>query len=51
MNAARDIRTNFLFVALATDLAIDVLPTPGGPTRHKIEPLFSLPAIARQGIL
>jgi len=42
VNAAQRIRTNFLLVARATDLAIDVFPTPGGPTRHNIEPLFFL---------
>ena len=29
-------RTNFLPRARATDFAIDVLPTPGGPTKHKM---------------
>ena len=33
---------NFLEVALAIDLASDVFPTPGGPTRHKIGPLILL---------
>ena len=31
----RDIRVNFLLVALAIDSPSEVLPTPGGPTRHK----------------
>ena len=29
-------RTNFLPSARATDFAMLVLPTPGGPTRHKM---------------
>ena len=30
----KDILTNFLPMALATDLPKDVLPTPGGPTKQ-----------------
>ncbi|MPM63128.1 hypothetical protein SDC9_110008 [bioreactor metagenome] len=32
----RDILTYFLLSAFAIDLAIDVLPTPGGPTKQRI---------------
>ena len=36
-------RTNFRFTALATDRPSDVFPTPGGPTRQRMEPLgFSI---------
>ena len=38
MEIILEILTNFLFNDLATDLAIELLPTPGGPTRHKIGP-------------
>ncbi len=31
---------NLRFIALAIDVAKDVLPTPGGPTKQRIEPLF-----------
>ena len=34
----RDILTKCLPSDLATDFAIDVLPTPGGPARHMIGP-------------
>ena len=34
-----DTRTNFRSSEVATDLANDVLPTPGGPTKHKYRPL------------
>ena len=37
----RLILTKFLFIASAIDLASDVFPTPGGPTKHKIGPLTS----------
>ena len=33
-----EILTNFLPIAFATDFANEVLPTPGGPTKHKIGP-------------
>jgi hypothetical protein len=36
-----DILINFLFKALAIDDARDVLPTPGGPTKHRTGPLAS----------
>ena len=31
---------NLRFIALAIDVAKDVLPTPGGPTKQRMEPLF-----------
>nr|GMD97299.1 Uncharacterised protein [Ipomoea batatas] len=37
----RDMRTNFLPKAAATDDARDVFPTPGGPTKHNTGPLAS----------
>ena len=33
-----DMRTNFRPVALAIDIPSEVLPTPGGPTKHRIDP-------------
>ena len=36
----KDARTNLRFIALAIDEANDVLPTPGGPTKQRMEPLF-----------
>ena len=39
----KDILTKFLPVAEAIDFPRDVLPTPGGPTKHKIGPfIFSV---------
>ena len=35
-----DIRINSLPVALAIDLATEVFPVPGGPTRQRIGPLI-----------
>ena len=37
----KDILTNFLPIASARDLAIDVLPTPGGPNKVIIGEVFS----------
>ena len=34
----KEIRINFLPVALAIDFPKEVFPTPGGPTRHKMGP-------------
>jgi hypothetical protein len=34
--------------ARATDLASEVLPTPGGPTRHRIGPFMSLLELAHR---
>ena len=34
-------RAHLRFIARATDMATEVLPTPGGPTRHRIFPLAS----------
>ena len=31
---------NLRFIALAIEVAKEVLPTPGGPTKQRIEPLF-----------
>ena len=36
----RETRVNFRFTASAMDSAKEVLPTPGGPTRHKIGAFF-----------
>ena len=36
----KEILINFLFVALAIDFPREVLPTPGGPTKHKIGPFI-----------
>ena len=36
-----DTRTNFRPIAVAIDLASDVLPTPGGPTKQRIGPFTS----------
>src|SRR5713226_5600445 len=41
-----DMRTKLRPVARATDLPSEVLPTPGGPTRHRIGPL----ELAHQGL-
>jgi hypothetical protein len=38
----RERRANFLPIARAIDLQIEVLPTPGGPTRQRIGPLIFL---------
>jgi hypothetical protein len=38
----REILANSLPVALAIDLPKDVLPTPGGPTKHNIVPVAFL---------
>ena len=37
----REIRESFRLVALATDMAMEVLPTPGGPTRQSTCPFSS----------
>src|SRR5690625_399760 len=37
-----EILTKFLLIALEIDLAKDVFPTPGGPTRQIIGPLIEL---------
>ena len=37
----RDIRTYLRPMDLAMDRAMEVLPTPGGPTRQRIWPLMS----------
>src|SRR3954462_8174262 len=44
-----DMRTNSRPVALAIDLPSEVLPTPGGPTRHRIGPAAGGPAEAQDG--
>ena len=36
----KEILMNFLFVAFAIDFPKDVLPTPGGPTKHRIGPFI-----------
>jgi hypothetical protein len=48
-----DTRMNLRFVARATDLASEVLPTPGGPTRHRIGPLsfFTSACTARYSMI
>jgi hypothetical protein len=38
-------RTNLRFVARAIDWPSEVLPTPGGPTRHRIGPLSRFHAL------
>ena len=38
----KEILSNSLFIALAIDLPSEVLPTPGGPTRHNILGAFLL---------
>ena len=38
----KEILTNFLPIDVAIDLAIDVLPTPGGPTKQTIGPFNDL---------
>ena len=40
IETTKDILINFLLVALAIDFPKDVLPTPGGPTKHKIGPFI-----------
>ncbi|OPY05021.1 MAG: hypothetical protein A4E61_00470 [Syntrophorhabdus sp. PtaB.Bin184] len=36
-----DMRENFRPIARAIDLPRDVLPTPGGPTKHRMGPFMS----------
>ena len=42
LNPPNEILVNFLFIERATEFASEVLPTPGGPTRHIIDPLSVL---------
>ena len=44
-------RTNFRFIARAIDWPSDVLPTPGGPTKHRMGPLITVLVPRREAAL